>query len=80
MSFFKQSRSDKKSSNEYEAGFDDLQREAKVSEDQQKDFEKRRDEKAEKIKMDQEQIDRDKKEFEGKSEQQFQDFMDGKKT
>ena len=30
--------------------------------------------------MDQEQVEREKKEFEGKSEQQFQYFMDGKQT
>lgn len=44
---------------DYESSFDDLLNDGKVTEDQQKGFEKRREEKAEAVKADQEKLEQD---------------------
>lgn len=65
---------------DYESGFDDMLKQGAVSENQQKDFEKRREEKAESVKQSQDDLESKRMKSNQAKEQAFEDMLEGKTT
>lgn len=68
------------SRNDYESGFEDMLKEGNVSEEQQKDFDKRRLEKAESVRKAQEDLEQQRSKNYQAKEQAFDDLLEGKTT
>ena len=69
-----------KNANNYESSFEDLLKEGSVSNDQQKEFEKRRQQKVEEVKKQQEDIEQRRQQDANNKEKAFEDLMSGKST
>lgn len=67
-----------KSKLEYESSFEDMLKQGEVSEQQQKEFERRREEKAESVRKAQEDLEQQRLKSQQAKEQAFDDLLSGK--
>lgn len=65
---------------DYETGFEEMLKQGSVSEQQQKEFERRREEKAEEVRKAQEKLEQQREKSNQAKEQAFEDMLAGKKT
>jgi hypothetical protein len=69
---------EKETNKDYESSFDDLLSQGKVSEEQKREFQKRREEKAQAVKEAQEKLEADREKSNRAKEQAFDDMLSGK--
>ena len=71
---------EKKSSNDYESGFEKLMSEGKITKEESERFQQRREERAEQSRAEKEKFDKMHEEKSKEGERDFDDFLAGKKS